>query len=84
MSTVCRMIGKEWWLSKTGNGASARESYPDVIRVGQLGKERRYFPERTCRRVYDGNMHICSECRSPITSPVARFCKMCGAKVVDE
>lgn len=44
---------------------------------------RGYVPERTCSRVFDGNITICSDCCAPLTSPVARFCQSCGAKVVE-
>lgn len=95
MGKIVFTRGKEWWISKTGSGKTnrRRQYYPDLIRVGKLGKERVYVPERTCRDVSeppkDGGFwptpHFkCSECgEGHISMDYVYYCPNCGARVID-
>ena len=88
-SAITFTQGREWWLERVTT--SGRERYPRRILVGNLGRERVYVPERTCRRVeykLTGNL-ICSECGYGIPRALDRhafvnYCPACGARIVKE
>lgn len=89
MGRICFMRGKEWWLSKTSSGKTnrRRQYYPDRILVGNLGEERVYVPERTCKNELTGNPndpeHVwvrCSACKEA-KFRTDNYCPNCGAKV---
>ena len=97
MSRVVFMRGKDWWLLKRGSGKTKRLHYPERIRVGELGKERVYVPERTCRMLPTRDKPrsksltlTCSECgdwhewRGDDEERKWKHCRVCGAKVVSE
>lgn len=86
-SAITFTKGSEWWLDRVT--MSGRHRYPRRIRVGALGKERIYLPERTCRLelipftpgYYEGMR--CSVCGMvDFEMGDGPYCSGCGAKVV--
>ena len=73
-SAITFTRGSEWWLERVT--MRGHERYPKIIRVGELGKERVYVPERTCRNV-DGH---CSKCGGWV-NVCDYFCPRCGARI---
>lgn len=88
-SSITFTRGKEWWLERVT--VKNRQRYPKLIRVGELGKERVYVPERTCRVVRSGEPSAtgvprerrCSGCGGRLTR-FGSYCPDCGARVVSE
>ena len=80
-SAITFTRGREWWLERVTT--SGRERYPRRIRVGNLGRERVYVPERTCRMIDNGCELCCSvcDCRHGYDDE-PNYCQGCGARVV--
>lgn len=80
-SAITFTCGREWWLERVT--MKGRERYPKLIRVGKLGKERVYVPERACRMVDNGCELCCSKCDGRIEYDYEpNYCPSCGARVV--
>lgn len=86
-SAITFTQGREWWLERVTT--SGRERYPRRILVGNLGRERVYVPERTCRNVHHVPEFIfeCSECGAKaypdgMLKERVTYCPRCGARVV--
>ena len=90
MASITSTKGKEWWIDRIAMNGNRR--YPDRILVGQFGKERAYYPERTCEFVYfddgEGVNVRCSACGRWLDTvadveDVAQFnhCPLCGARI---
>lgn len=61
MSDLTFTTGRDWWLERTT--PKGKQRYPDSIKVGEMGKERAYVPERTCHDTdHMGDAIQCSEC----------------------
>ena len=89
-SSITFTRGKKWWLERiTMDG---RQRYPESILVGELGKEREYVQERTCRMRFDDReyRYKCSRCgclNETYRSTDGKwytpeYCAHCGARVV--
>ena len=90
MASITSTKGKEWWIDRIAMNGNRR--YPDRILVGQFGKERAYYPERTCEFVYfddgEGINVRCSACGRWLDAVadvedvgLFEFCPMCGARI---
>ena len=80
-SAITFTRGSEWWLERVTT--SGRNRYPRRILVGELGRERVYVPELTCRYVGDEISGGCSECRGWL-DPACSYCPSCGARIIKE
>ena len=90
-SSITFTCGKEWWPERVT--LKGRQRYPKLIRVGELGRERVYVPERTCRPIHTREKWECDACGCVIRPGfmpefagvgVLRYCPSCGARVVNE
>ena len=90
-SAITFTRGREWWLERVTT--SGRERYPRRILVGNLGRERVYVPERTCRPTHTREKWECDVCRCVIRPGfmpefhgvgVLRYCPNCGARIIEE
>lgn len=93
-SAITYTKGDEGWLGRLTS--EMEQVYPKIIKVGELGKERVYVPERTCRPMNvtreDQNgtihhfFHRCSLCGHDLPLEAeyghCNYCSNCGAKVV--
>ena len=93
------IIEVDYEMYLTGYAIYCRKCCLKLGVTGRLGEAYEWFPvfdteaeaiaawnaraERTCQRFWTGAEMICSSCAHQLNDRFARYCPMCGAKVVD-